>query len=204
VAKTAGAQSIPSALLDAYRATLGEQRPALSIQKRYPWRLKQMRAGGSGETVKQRLQRARFKVSIDQFKTLTTAERARWYAAMPPYSSLLWYYNYFILSDIMDVLGADARGASVIKSIQNRTLLIPLAGTTITHATVIDSSKAVAMLWGAGYNFTYFEAGENAWASPSWPVYPIWGTLNNTNISLTWTVNPTVAAQISLQVIEYL
>lgn len=203
MAKTEGEQTIPSALLDAYRATLGEQRPALGVQKRYPWRLPTMQAGKSNETAGQRIQRGRFKTVRDSFKTLTPAERARWYAAMPPYSSLLWYYNYFMLSGLMDVLGADARGASVIKSIQNRTIELPLDGTTITHAAVIDASKAVVMLWGASYDFDWDQVGDvpYAWA---WPVYPIWGTLNNTTISLTWGMLPNSVAKVSLQVIEYL
>ena len=123
---------------------------------------------------------------------------------MPPWSSLLWYYNFFMLSGLMDVLGGDARGASVIKTIQNRTLEVPLGGTTITHATIIDAAKAVVMIWGAGYNYTAFEADGGVWTAPAWPVYPLWGTLSNTNISLTWAINPSVAAKVALQVIEYI
>lgn len=204
MAKTEGTQSIPSEWLDAYRATLGEQRPNTAVHKRYPWRLPNMQAGKSGETAAQRIQRARFLYVRDKFKALTPAERARWYAAMPPWSSLLWYYNFFMLSGLMDVLGGDTRGAQVIKTIQNRTLEVPLAGTTITHATVIDASKAVIMLWGGGYNYTAFEADGGVWTAPAWPVVPMWGTLSNTNISLTYALDPKVAAKVALQVIEYI
>lgn len=203
MAKTEGDQSIPSELLDAYRATLGEQRPNAVIEKRYPYQLKQMQEGGPDVKPAQIIQRNRFKTVINQFKNLSPAERARWYAAMPPWSSLLWYYNFFMLSGLMDVLGADARGASVIKSIQNRTLTVPTAGTTITHATVVDATKTVVMLWGAAYNYNESVADSTpyAWA---WSVYPIWGTLTNTNISLTWGMTPQAAAKVALQVIEYL
>ena len=203
MAKIEGTQSIPSELLDKYRATLREQSPKDVAGKRSPYRLPTKQAGGSNETAGQRIQRARFNTVRAQFNTLSDAERARWYDGMPPWSSLLWYYNFFMLSGLMDVLGADAKGASVIKSIQNRTLEVPLAGTTITHASVIDATKAVVMLWGASYQFDEAQVGDYpyAWA---WPVYPIWGTLNNTNISLTWSMNPAQAAQVALQVIEYL
>jgi len=203
MAKTEGEQNIPSGLLDAYRATLGEVRPNAAVHKRYPWGLPTMRAGKANETAKQRTQRTRFNTVRALFKNLSFAERQRWYAAMPPYSSLLWYYNYFMLSGLMDVLGADGRGASVIKTIQNRTLELPIGGTTITHAAVIDSAKAVVMLWGASYKHDTAQEGDvpYAWA---WQIYPIWGTLNNTNISLTWGSLPEAAANVSLQVIEYL
>ena len=98
MAKTEGTQDIPSALLDQYRATLGEQRPNTSVSKRYPFRLPLFQAGKPGETVKQRIQRDRFKQVITQFKGLSRAEKERWYAGMPPWSSLLWYYNFFMLS----------------------------------------------------------------------------------------------------------
>ena len=203
MAKTEGDQNVPSGLLDAYRATLGEVRPDAAVHKRYPWRMPTMQAGKANETAKQRIQRNRFNTVRAKFNTLSPAERARWYAGMPPWSSLLWYYNYFMLSGLNDVLGADARGASVIKSIQNRTIELPTAGTTITHATVVDASKVVVMLWGASYAYDWDQVGDipYAWA---WPVYPIWGTLNNTNISITWGMLPEAAAKVALQVIEYL
>lgn len=203
MAKTEGTQTIPSEWLDAYRATLGEQRPNLAVHKRVPYRLPNMQAGKSGETAAQRVQRSRFLYVRNKFKTLTPAERARWYAAMPAWSSLLWYYNFFMLSGLMDVLGADARGASVIKSIQNRTIDVPIAGTTITHVTAIDAKKTVVMMFGAAYNEgrEYWDIGYFHWA---WSVYPVWGTLSNTNISLTWSINPTAAAKVAVQIIEYI
>lgn len=203
MAKTEGTQNIPSALLDAYRATLGEQRPNLGVQKRNPYRLPPMQEGGKNVSAAQTIQRNRFKTVLDTFKTLSPAERQRWYDAMPPWASLLWYYNYFMLSGLMDVLGADGRGASVIKTIQNRTLDLPSGGTTITHATVIDAAKAVVMIWGGSYDYDWDQVGDipYAWA---WAVYPVWGTLSNTNISLTWSMPVQATAKVALQVIEYI
>lgn len=204
MAKTEGDQDIPSELLDSYRATLGEQRPNTAVGKRYPFRLPPMQKGGNNVTRAQQLQRNRFKTVVGKFKTLTPAEKSRWYAGMPPWSSLLWYYNFFILSGLNDVLGADARGASVIKTIQNRTLTVPVGGTTITHVSTIDANKAVVMIWGASYNYTEIEDPGANWYGIAWPVYPLWGTLSNTNVSITWAVPLTQAGKVSVQVIEYL
>lgn len=203
MAKTEGEQTIPCSLRDAYRAALAEQKPDLSIEKRYPYRMPTKQDKKGVPTPGQRIQRARFKTVIGSFNALSQAEKTRWYGAMPEWGSLLWYYNFFMLSGLMDVLGADARGAQVIKRILNRTLEIPIAGTTITHATTVDASKVVVMLWGAAYNFDEAQVGEYpyAWA---WPIYPIWGTLGNTNISLTWSIDPHAAGKAALQVIEYI
>lgn len=204
MAKTEGTQSIPSEWLDAYRATLGEQRPNTAVYKRVPYRLPNMQKGGANVTATQRIQRDRFLYVRDKFKDLSSAERARWYAAMPEWSSLLWYYNFFMLSGLMDVLGADGRGAQVIKLIQNRTFEVPAGGTTITHATPIDASKAVVMLWGASYDMITVLDPDLLYHYPIHEVYPVWGTLNNTNISVTWSLPPDAAGKVSLQVIEYI
>jgi len=203
LAKTEGDQNIPSALLDAYRATLGEVNPETIVRKRYPFRMPTMKTGKGNVSAAQVSQRGRFLTVRNSFLKMSPAERERWYASMPVWHSLLWYYNFFMMSGLNDVLGADARGASVIKSIQNRTLEIPLAGTTITHASVVDATKTVIMLWGASYGYGWDQVGDipYAWA---WPVYPIWGTLNNTNISLTWSQLPEAVSKASLQIIEYI
>lgn len=203
MAKTEGTQEIPSVLLDAYRATLGEQKPNTGIQKRYPFRLPRSQTKHGVPTPKQRTQRTRFLVARDSFNERTFSEKENWYAARPEWNSLLWYYNFFIMSALNDVLGADAKGAQVIKSIQNRSLIVPLAGTTITHASAIVAEKTVVMLWGASYKFSWDQVGDvpYAWA---WPVYPIWGTLNATNISLTWGIDAQIAGKVALQVIEYI
>ena len=203
MARTEGDQDIPSELIDAYRATLGEQKPNLAVGKRYPFRLPTMQAGKSGETAAQRTQRDRFKYVIDKFKTLSPAERARWYAGMPPWSSLLWYYNFFMLSGLMDVLGADASGASVIKSIQNIKDTIPTGGKTVTIPNAIDTSKVVVMLWGASYGYGehYEETFAFAWC---WSIYPVWDNLQANSIDIGWSMTPVAAADISIQIIEYL
>ena len=152
MAKTEGTQSIPAPWLDSYRATLGEQRPNLAVHKRYPWRLPNMQAGKSGESAGQRIQRARFITVRDSFKNRSQAERARWYANMPPWSSLLWYYNYFIMSGLMDILGANPEGAQVIASINHYTFTIPGgAPADITvNISEVNPAKSMAFFYGGG------------------------------------------------------
>ncbi len=219
MAKTDGTQNVPAPLLDSYRATLGEQRPNDVIEKRYPYRVKKMQEGGHGVSRAQVIQRERFKTVRDQFNTLSPAERARWYAGMPPWSSFLWYYNYFMLSGLMDILGADARGASVIKNIQNIKDSIPTGGKTVTIPNAVDVTKVVVMIWGASYNeaeksWQAFATGcwaegdcqldWTAYAYRAWSVYPIWGNLQPTSIDISWGIAAKIAGDVSIQIIEYL
>lgn len=203
MAKTTGDQNIPSELLDAYRATLGEQRPDKTVEKRYPFHLPHMQSGGSGVKAAQVYQRYRFGYAKTKFAGIDWPERQRWYAAMPEWGSLLWYYNFFIMSGLSGGLGTLHGGGGMIKKIQNRIISVPNGGTTITHDTVIDASKAVVMIWGASYKYSQDQVGDYpfAWA---WPVYPVWGTLNNTNVSLTWSMPIQATAKVAIQVIEYI
>ena len=98
MAKVEGDQSIPSEWLDSYRAALGEKRPNAAVEKRYPFRVPTAKTGAAGETPARRAQRTAFKNAISKFKNLSQADRQRWYARMPEWSSLLWYYNWFMLN----------------------------------------------------------------------------------------------------------
>jgi len=151
MAKTEGVQSVPSALLDAYRATLGEQRPDNSVEKRYPYRLPTMQGGKSNETAAQRIQRDRFKIAITDFEKVSPAERARWYAGMPPWSSLLWYYNYFIMSSLMGNANITDGGAGVIKSIQFIKEEVPMTGGKSYAINTVDPAKTVVMMFGNSF-----------------------------------------------------
>lgn len=151
MAKTEGDQEIPSGLLDAYRATLGEQVTGKGIGKRYPWHVKNMQAGGSGETPAQRIQRNRFKTIRDNFHTLSQADKERWYAAMPEYSSLLWYYNYFIMSGLSGNADITDGGAGVIKSIQFVKEEVPTTGGKSYTINAVDPTKTVVMMFGNSF-----------------------------------------------------
>ena len=151
MAKTDGNQSIPSALLDLYRATLGEEKPDFTTGKRYPFRMPRMQDGHGNTTAGQRKQRDRFKTALADFSKVSPAVRARWYAARPPWSSFLWYYNYFIMSSLAGNADISEGGAGVIKSIQYVSKSIPTAGDEAITITTVDPAKTVVMLFGNSF-----------------------------------------------------
>jgi len=151
MAKVEGVQSVPAPLLDSYRATLGEQRPNDVIEKRYPWRVKKMQEGGSGVSAAQVTQRNRFKTIRNNFNTVLAPERARWYAAMPPWSSFLWYYNYFMMSGLSGNADIPDGGAGVIKSIQVVKEEVPTTGAKSYTIAEVDPAKCVVMIQGNSY-----------------------------------------------------
>jgi len=200
-----GTQDIPSNLLDLYRANLNSSHPEAVVKKRYPFQMRRMREGGTGVRPAQKTQRARFKTAKEKFRTVDTATRARWYAAEPPYSSFLWYYNYFIMSSLNGNANIDGGGAGVIKSIQSVPMTIG-AGTAEGTATIttIDSSKAVVMLYGA--SVAEGQVGDYPYASP---VYPYISDFTDTEVKAKWSQSApfgdnTKEATISVIVIEYI
>ena len=151
MAKTDGTQSIPSELLDLYRATLGEERANAAISKRYPFRMPRMQTGHGNATAAQLDQRARLKIAIADFNKVSAADRARWYAAMPPWSSFLWYYNYFIMSSLTGNADISGGGAGVIKSIQFKKEEVPTTGGKAFAINAVDPAKTVVMMFGNSY-----------------------------------------------------
>lgn len=150
MAKLEGDQSIPAEWLDLYRATLTEKQPDGVSRKRYPYRVPKMQAGGDGVSADQLVQRNRFLLARNAFNTLSEAERQRWYAARPPWSSYLWYYNYFIMSSLIGNADVIHGGAGVIKSIQVMKGTCPTTGTKVfTLPSSVDADKTVVMIQGS-------------------------------------------------------
>ncbi len=193
-----GAQSIPAELLDLYRGTLTEKQPDGVSRKRYPFRVPHMQAGGADVKPAQLIQRNRFKAVIARFNATSDAERARWYAARPPWSSFLWYYNYFIMSGLMDVLGANPEGASVINTIKHYTFAMASgAPANITVAiTEINPEKAAVFFYGGG--------GAEIAEGIGVPIYPRLEALNATNIVARAAGQNDIAVICSVSVIEYI
>lgn len=171
MAKVTGPQEIPSELLDGYRATLGEIRPDDGVRKRYPYRVPIMQTATGHPTTKQKAQRTRFLTAKGAFVVTDWPTRQRWYAAAPEWGSLLWYYNYFIMSGIMDILGANPEGASVIKSIKHYTFNLPNGAPQNVNVVIdtIDPTKAMVFPYGAGHEV---ECGEDPITCWAWTVYP--------------------------------
>ncbi len=195
--KIAGTQTIPSALLDTYRGTLTEKQPDGVSRKRYPYRVPQMQTGGSNVKAKQIIQRARFLQAKENFKLATPADRARWYAARPIWQSFLWYYNYFIMSDLAGNATPPQGGVGVVKSIKYYTATMPQYGPSPVTIAIsdIDPGKAVMMLYGNGYH------DPGAGATPVYP-YPV-GAFT-TSVVVQMPIGIDVAADVGVTVIEYI
>ena len=138
MARFEGTQNIPSEYLDKYRGTLNPHPTGGIVKKRYPYRLPNMQAGKPGETQKQRTQRQYFRDSISKFKALSTAEKQRWYDTMPPWSSYLWYYNWFMLNGVPNLWGVVPGGAAILKSLQHLAATIATGGSTVSIPTAVD------------------------------------------------------------------
>jgi hypothetical protein len=70
---------------------------------------------------------------------------------MPIWGSFLWYYNYFILSDLTGNANINQGGAGVIKSIQVVTQSVPTTGGSTFEIETVDPAKTVVMLYGNSY-----------------------------------------------------
>lgn len=161
MAKLEGTQSIPAALLDLYRSMLTEKQPDDVTRGRYPYRVPKMQAGGWGVSSAQVAQRARFILAKNQFNAVSDAVRQRWYAARPPWSSFLWYYNYFIMSSLTGNADVNHGGAGVIKTIQIVKAEVPTTGTKSFTISAVDPDKTVVMLFGNSYISDKIQRGTN-------------------------------------------
>jgi hypothetical protein len=202
MAQFEGTQSIPSELLDLYRATLTEGMPTGVIRKRFPYRLRLFQKGGYKVTDEQLKQRSRFEAIIEKFKSISDEDRARWYDARPPWSSLLWYYNYFMLSGLMGNAVVGDKGGGVIKNIKHYTFTLP-AGNPVNVTVNIDTcdpKKAIAFLFGNGANEQ--NPGENVYYAV--PVYPYLVTLASTYAVFKASMPISWDAGCSVSIIEYI
>lgn len=200
MAKVTGTQSVPSALLDLYRGTLGEQTPVNGIAKRYPFKVPTVQTETGHPTVKQLAQRARFNKVRGNFETLSPSDRARWYDNMPPWGSVLWYYNYFMLSGLSGNADPEHGGAGLIKSIKHYTFTMPSGNPSNINVTIdtINPAKSVVFFYGAGY-LGVGEQGQGAAIN-----YPYLVSLAATLAVVKASLYNDEAAGCSLTVIEYI
>ena len=150
MAKIEGTQDIPSELKYLYDGALTPIMPNAVVRGRYPWRIPKMQKGGSGVSVNQEEQRSRWLAIQAKFNLLSQAEKERWYAAAPQWHSLLFYYNYFMMSGLMGNAVVGEQGGGVIKSIQVMRASVPVSGTHIfTLPTPVIAAKTVIMIQGS-------------------------------------------------------
>jgi hypothetical protein len=205
MAKVEGTQSIPASIADAYSALLTPKISGAQIRTRCPFDRPKSKAGGVDETDAQKTQRARFIDGITKFADVDIATRARWYGASPIWHSFLWYYNYFIMSDLTGNADIKHGGVGVIKSIQFKTISMPSgSGEGQVAITAVDPAKCVVMLYGSSLAIDD-EAGV-FWSSI---VYPYVSSIAAELVKCKWSiavpyVNNTKAADIGITVIEYI
>ncbi len=278
MARREGDQSIPPALLDLYRATLNPNSSVNVVKTRYPFTMPKMQEGGPGVSAAQIVQRDRFKLAIANFANRSEAERQRWYAAAPEWNSFLWYYNYYIMSDLAGNADWKDGGFGVIKSIQFVKDTVGTGGSKSFTISTVDPAKTVVMMFGnsyvsdkiqrgsgsivdggtnnhalspnvdpdisevringqGGHSEVIAGNGEGDWAAPyadaliaaqltvkmvatamtitakySWEiiehkaqtVFPVIDSIAATAVVISWSVTPSVAADITLIVIEYI
>lgn len=144
-------QIIPSEVYGGYTRTLAPASSTGRVGRRYPFALPHMRTGQPRVSQAAQVQRDRFKAAAAKFAAMPEAQRERYYAAAPEWNSVLWYYNYAMMSALAGNANADAGGCGVIKTIQNVSGLVTASGVTSLPIAAIDHTKAVVMLYGASY-----------------------------------------------------
>jgi hypothetical protein len=153
MARIEGTQNIPSELKDLYDGTLTPLMPNAAVRRRAPWRLPKMQEGGYKVSANQKGQRQRWLTIRDKFLSLDEAARQRWYEARPQWNSLLWYFNYFMMSGLNGVVDVNGMEGGVIRDINHYEFTIP--GTSPWEATVnidpCDPKKTVPFFFGAGF-----------------------------------------------------
>lgn len=203
MAKYEGTQSIPAEWLDEYRGALLDEHPGKIVRKRYPYRIPKMQKYGYGVTPAQQKQRNRFLAAIEKFNATPQAERQRWYASMPPWGSLLWYFNWFLLSGINGVLGAIVQGIQVIRVIQHLNVNLPTDGTAADFATAVDPSKVIVLFNGNApkTNVHTYDGTEVPYV---YLCTPMIHELFSSSIDIYWSPTPSFASNISVSIIEYI
>ena len=152
MARIEGTQSIPSTWKELYDGTITPLMPNAAIRRRYPWRKPNKQLNGYAVTPNEQTQRTRWLTIRNKFKNIDQATRQRWYDARPVWNSLLWYYNYFMMSGLMGNAVIGDKGAGVIKDIHHYEYTLPTG--TAPRATIVvdacDPEKSVPFFFGAG------------------------------------------------------
>lgn len=201
--KVTGTQTIPAEWDKQYEGTLTLKLPDGTIRKRYPFRVPARQDGGSRVSPGMILQRQRFKLAINSFKSITSQQRQEWYEASLNLEKTLFYFNYFLKSALMDVLGGIIQGAEVINKIQFQKIAVPTAGTWLTFATAVNPNKVVILQGGCAINS--FETDKTTVGYGfAWAILPVFDSLLSSSMWVGWAQTPADQADQSVQIIEYI
>lgn len=129
------------------------------VRKRFPWRIPKMQKGGYGVSPGQEVQRDRFDIVKGKYALLSTAEKQRWVDANPPWGSVLFGYNFFMLEGLKG--GGTLEYPQMIKSIQVVKEAVPATGTKSFAIETVDPAKTVVMIHGNSYIADTVHTGQN-------------------------------------------
>jgi hypothetical protein len=198
MARIEGTQSIPSELKELYDGALTPLMPNAAVRKRYPWQVKKMQEGGYKVGAPQKEQRQRWLAIRNKFKTLTQEEKENWYAARPQWHSLMWYFNYFMMSGLNGVVDVNGQGGGVIRDIHHYDYTLPSG--TAPEATIsvdtCDPAKSVPFFFGAGVWLAESNVGV--------AVYPYLKSLNSTQMIIAASQQLDYPSKQSVTLIEYI
>jgi len=203
--KITGTQTIPSDWLLVYQATLTPVMPNGHIRQRYPFELPHSKSYGSKCTQKQLDQREKFLGWVDEFKNLSSSDRAKWYTAPINLIGLTNYYNYYMMSARQKYIVLTIGGLGVIKSIKTKVIDI-LSGTAEGSTTfdAVDVDKTFFQLVGGSFIVAVVDL-----VPVAIPVSAYISEYTSTTLKVKWSNTSyagvdTNAGSISVQIIEYI
>jgi hypothetical protein len=201
MARIEGTQNIPSTWKEAYDGAVTPLMPNAVIRRRYPWRVPANQEGGCRVSLNQEEQRQRWLLIRDKFQNISAAERQRWYDARPIWNSLLWYYNYFMMSGLMGNAVINDKGGGVIKSINHYGFTLPggAPAPVTVSISAIDPTKSVVFFYGAGAHVEIVDTVPCLVAN-----YPYLATLNSSRLVAEAPMFNDAVAGCSVSVIEYI
>lgn len=198
MARIDGTQNIPSELKELYDGALAPLMPNATIRKRYPWKLPKMQDGGFKVGADQKEQRQRWLSMRDKFNDTTPEEKEAWYAARPQWHSLMWYFNYFIMSGLNGVVEVGGSGGGVIRDIHHYEYTLPsgTAPEVTLNIDTCDPLKTVPFFFGAGVWLAESNVGV--------AVYPYLKSLNSTQAIIASSQQLDYPSKQSVTIIEYI
>ena len=203
MAKIEGTQSIPASDLFAYKGNLTEAMPNNVVRKRYPFRIPTLQNGGWKVSEAQATNRAKFSTIASNFANVINLDRSRWFSNPGQSPAPDWYFNFFIMSGFLDVLGHFEYGCAMIKQIQNYFFELPTGGTLINLTSAVNPLRCFVTILGEGH-FADIEQTDTVQAWYMVGIKPILNNLFYSSFSVQFCWPPDYPANIAVQIIEYL
>lgn len=203
------------------------------VRTRYPWRLPHMQGGAADETPAQRAQRAKFTLVKNKYATLSAAQKLRWKDANPEYKSFLFGYDFFIMEGLSGggppdfaqmIKTIQVQTAEVPKDANKTFTLVTPVDATRTVVMIAGSARKLPHAYrgsgsvatgGAKLNIgdtvlpirctVELDGASHLSIAPgqSVPIHPVLTDLGTTQLDITWSVTPDVAAVIGFEIVQH-